>query len=69
MNGQELAEKIKRVNSSTQVILISGWTLNINENKYPGKTIDFIIKKPFSIEKIVYTISEAVSKLKEVKKQ
>ncbi len=69
MNGQEMAEKIKSINNSTQVILISGWALNIDENKYPGKTIDFIIKKPFSIEKVVYTISEAVSKLKEVKKQ
>lgn len=68
MSGQEIGGKIKKINSSTQVILISGWALNIDENKYLGKTVDFIIKKPFSIEKIVYTISEAVSKIKEIKK-
>ena len=69
MSGQEIGGKIKKINNSTQVILISGWALNIDENKYLGKTVDFIIKKPFSIEKIVYTISEAVSKIKEIKKQ
>jgi len=69
MSGQEMAGKIKKINNSTQVILISGWALNIDENEYLGKTVDFIIKKPFSIEKIAYTISEAVSKIKEIKKQ
>jgi len=69
MSGQELTEKIKKINNSTQIILITGWALNMDENKYLDKTVDFIIKKPFSFKKITYTISEAVSKIKEIKKQ
>lgn len=60
MTGVEIAEKIKEISRETQIIMVSGWALSIDE-KSLSKYIDFVINKPFSIEKIIYTISEAAA--------
>lgn len=65
ISGLEVAEKVKAVNKSILVILISGWALNINEKDLENR-IDFVINKPFSFEKIIYTLSEAEKKLQTV---
>ncbi len=62
ISGLELAEKIKSINSRIQVILISGWALNLNESDLENR-VDFVLNKPFSFEKITFTLSEAGKKL------
>jgi signal transduction histidine kinase/CheY-like chemotaxis protein len=67
MNGYQIAREVKNINSAIQVILVTGWAVNILEDKKMEKTVDFIVNKPFSIEKVAYTISEAVSRSKALK--
>jgi len=63
MNGLELASRLKNINPSTQIILMSGWGLNLDERD-TANIVDFFISKPFSIEKIIYTISESTARIK-----
>jgi two-component SAPR family response regulator len=58
ISGLELAENIKSINPRIQVILISGWALNLSESDLENR-VDFVLNKPFSFEKITYTLSEA----------
>ena len=63
MNGLEMATKIKEINPKALVVMMSGWGLNIDE-KSTGNIIDYVINKPFSIEKIIFIISESTAKIK-----
>ncbi|MBN2600354.1 MAG: response regulator [Candidatus Marinimicrobia bacterium] len=62
ISGLELAEKIKAIRPMTQVILISGWALNLKASDIKNR-VDFVINKPFSFEKINLTLSEIEEKL------
>lgn len=66
ISGLELAEKIKSVKLQTQIVLISGWALNLKSKDIENR-IDFILNKPFSFEKINYTLSEIEKKLLEIR--
>ncbi|MDO9548581.1 MAG: response regulator, partial [Candidatus Marinimicrobia bacterium] len=67
ISGLELAEKIKAIRPMTQVILISGWALNLKASDIKNR-VDFVINKPFSFEKINYTLSEIEKKLLSLRK-
>jgi len=62
ISGLELAGKIKAIRPQTQLILISGWALNLKAEDIKNR-IDFVINKPFSFEKITFTLSEIEKKL------
>lgn len=64
MSGLEVANRIKKINKLTQVILLSGWSVNKDEKEIED-VIDLILHKPFSMEEIKYVISEAISKSKQ----
>ncbi len=61
MNGVELTVKAKHVRPEIQTVLISGWGLSLDAKDL--NSVDYLISKPFSIEKINYTISEASQKI------
>ena len=63
ISGLELAGKIKAIRPQTQLILISGWALNLKAEDIKNR-IDFVINKPFSFEKITFTLSEIEKKLR-----
>jgi signal transduction histidine kinase/ActR/RegA family two-component response regulator len=65
MNGLEMATKIKEFRPQTLVIMMSGWGLSLDE-KNTSNVIDYIINKPFSVEKIVFIISESTAKIKQL---
>ncbi len=62
INGVELAEMIKKINSRIQVILISGWALNLKSSELENR-VDFVINKPFSFEKINFILAEVEKKI------
>jgi len=62
INGIELAEMIKKINSKVQVILVSGWALNLKSSELENR-VDFVINKPFSFEKINFILAEVEKKL------
>lgn len=65
ISGLELAEKIKAIQPLTQIVLISGWALNLKPDDIKNR-VDFVINKPFSFEKINYTLSEIEKKLRQL---
>jgi CheY-like chemotaxis protein len=65
ISGLELAEKIKAIQPLTQIVLISGWALNLKPDDIKHR-VDFVINKPFSFEKINYTLSEIEKKLRQL---
>ncbi len=69
MSGIQIAKDIKQIKASTQVLLTSGLALGPDEAKYFDDTIDHIINKPLSIEKIQYAISESVLAVKNSRQQ
>jgi nitrogen-specific signal transduction histidine kinase len=62
INGIELAEMIKKINSKIQVILVSGWALNLKSSELENR-VDFVINKPFSFEKINFILAELEKKI------
>jgi signal transduction histidine kinase/CheY-like chemotaxis protein len=65
MNGLEMAAKLKEIKPDTLVIMMSGWGLNLDE-KSTTNIVDYIINKPFSVEKIIFIISESTAKIKKL---
>jgi len=59
MNGQEFAEKIKAVAPQIPIILLSGWFIDLSEEKDLAMTIDHTITKPFTVEEIQRAIAKA----------
>jgi signal transduction histidine kinase/CheY-like chemotaxis protein len=61
ISGQEVAEKIKAISPTTPVILLSGWSVNLEEDKELGSVIDFALTKPFSLDEIQRAIVQATN--------
>lgn len=64
MNGQEFAEKIKAVAPQIPIILLSGWFIDLNEEKDLAMAIDCTITKPFTVEEIQRAIAKAYYSVK-----
>ncbi|MFQ6674933.1 MAG: ATP-binding protein [Fidelibacterota bacterium] len=60
MSGRKVAEKIKTVDKRVPVVLLSGWTLDPEEQKKVDRVVDFSISKPFSAESIRQVVSRAM---------
>ena len=52
MNGQEFAENIKAIEPTIPIILLSGWFIDLKDDKAMTKVIDFTLPKPFTVEDI-----------------
>jgi len=61
MSGHEVAARIKEVSSQTKLVVISGWALNLNLEDPKNRYFDYIINKPFTIEDVTQTVTEAVA--------
>ena len=60
MNGQAFAEKIKALDPAIPIILLSGWFIDLEEEKDLAKVIDFTLPKPFSVKDIQKVLAKAV---------
>lgn len=69
MSGQEVARRIKRIDEKTPVILLSGWAVNLEEEKDLEKVVDFAITKPFSVEGIQEVVTRATLLSRRLKNQ
>jgi len=57
MSGWELAKRIKEIDPSVPVGLITGWAVAPTRNKTKEKGVDFILSKPFDYTKIVREVN------------
>jgi len=57
MSGWELAKRIKKINPSLPVGLITGWAVSVTKEKMKEKGVDFILSKPFDCTKVVREVN------------
>ncbi|GAB4339844.1 MAG: hypothetical protein Kow0037_25310 [Calditrichia bacterium] len=62
INGYELARRIKEIDSSVPVFLITGWNQLDRKFMESNKVIDGIVEKPFNIERIRSQIEKFMHK-------
>ena len=60
MNGQAFAEKIKALDPTIPIILLSGWFIDLKEEKDLAKVIDFTLPKPFTVKDIQKVLTKSV---------
>ena len=58
MNGWEVAKWVKRKTPQTPVGLITGWGINLEEEKIKESGVDLIIGKPFQVSEILDAVFE-----------
>ncbi|MCH7763102.1 MAG: response regulator [Candidatus Marinimicrobia bacterium] len=68
VSGWEVAERIKEVNASTPIILLTGWALNLDSEKIKENKVDFVLQKPFTKEELEKAISKVIPIAKKLKK-
>jgi len=66
MSGWEVAKAIKEIDSNTTVFLITGWGVEMDEEKLKEKGIDGVVTKPVKMEALLTLVSKSIeSKNKE----
>jgi CheY-like chemotaxis protein len=58
MNGWEVAKTVKRKTPQIPVGLITGWGINLEDEKIRESGVDLIIGKPFQVKEILEAVSE-----------
>ncbi|MCC7162894.1 MAG: response regulator [Anaerolineae bacterium] len=61
MNGFETARAIKQLNPRTIVILMTGWSAELDPGKMRETGVDRAIAKPFDVDRVIELIGEALS--------
>lgn len=61
MSGWELAKEIKKIDPTTPVIIVTGWIINLEQEKIKEKGVDFTLKKPYSKKELDNVVSEAIT--------
>lgn len=60
MSGWEVAKAIKEIDPDSAVILVSGWSVQVNDAKVENYGVDLIINKPFGMHQIVQSVQQAM---------
>jgi len=61
MNGWEVAKTVKRKTPQIPVGLITGWGINLEDEKIRESGVDLIIGKPFQVKEILEAVSQWVN--------
>lgn len=61
ISGWEVAKFIKAKNSSVPVALITGWGVQIDDEKVKESGVDLVICKPFKIEQVLDLVAEGLT--------
>lgn len=67
VSGWEVAERIKEVNASTPIILLTGWVLDLDPEKIKENKVDLVLQKPFTEEELEKAISKVIPIAKKLK--
>ncbi len=60
MSGWQVAEEIKHMGKKVPVAVITGWSVHLNEPGMKEKGVNFIIQKPFQINRILKLVQEGL---------
>jgi CheY-like chemotaxis protein len=65
MEGWKIIDAIKQISSNTMIVLMTGWNVNLDNNKLDEGNIDTILTKPFQLFDVTELIKSALEKNKE----
>jgi PAS domain S-box-containing protein len=68
MSGWEVAKAIKEIDSSTPVFLITGWGVEMSEEKLKESGIDQVVCKPIKVETLLTLVSQVMEARKKAEK-
>lgn len=57
ISGWDVARTIKDANGQVKVILMSGWTHQLNEAKTGERSVDLILPKPFGLDDVLNALA------------
>ena len=60
ISGLSVAKKIKKISQKTPVILIKGWDKELDAKELKDSGVDFIISKPFYMDKTLELVENAI---------
>jgi len=60
MSGWKVAEEIKKINSGTPVILVTGWEIMHRKEEIDKNGVDMVINKPFRMEQILQAVEKGM---------
>jgi PAS domain S-box-containing protein len=67
MSGWEVAKAIKEIDSNITVCLITGWGVEMEEEKLKESRIDRVVTKPVKMETLLALVSETIESKKRIK--
>jgi len=62
ISGWEVSRKVKSMQPSIKVIVISGWGATLEKDQLERNFVDQVLPKPFHLEQVKNTIAEVMSK-------
>jgi CheY-like chemotaxis protein len=60
MSGWDVCRAIKKMNPQTPVGMITGWGMEIDEERMEEVELDFLISKPFDSNQILHTVAKTI---------
>jgi CheY-like chemotaxis protein len=61
MPGWEVAKQIRNIDPSVPIILITGWGIELEEEKIARSGVDLVLSKPFARSEILRTVQETLA--------
>ncbi len=58
MSGWELAAQIRQIDPNVRIVLVTGWSEQIDHDEVRSHRIDAVLAKPFTIQQLQATIAE-----------
>ncbi|MCP4714008.1 MAG: response regulator [Deltaproteobacteria bacterium] len=60
ISGWQVAAEVKKCCPATPVVLVTGWSMHAEQDNENRRNVDLIVNKPFTVEKIMVTVREAL---------
>ena len=64
MSGEKVAQELRAIRPHTTIALITGWDASIDKDDIDGTAIDFVLSKPFQMDKLQELIAHALGQRK-----
>lgn len=61
MTGWDVAGEIKRLNPKALVVLMTGWSADLDSQKVKESGVDRIVQKPFNVDDVLALVGEAAT--------
>lgn len=60
ISGWEVASEIKKKAPDTVVAIMTGWEIQMNDERIENNGIDFVISKPFQVQQLKDSVAQAM---------